>query len=305
MLIPKTIEDIKALIAQGQQEGLNLEYKGAAALGTSDGKKNEIAKDVSAMANSDGGIIIYGVREFDEVNKKHLPEGVDPVIRAGFTKEQLEQIIQSNIRPKIEGLKIYPISLLDPDHVIYIVEIPQSTTCHQAKDKKYYKRHNFESVPMEHYEILDVLNRAKHPSIDLEFFMIKDESKIILQFYPINAGVIIAHHINYVVQIQSDVLNFKESCLSTKSISENSKIEYRGDNTFGGIFYPILPCCKWPHYKSSFILLNKAPENLKELSWVVYADNATPRTGLINLKDLYAMENGSFNLNSKINTFAS
>ena len=226
MLIPKTIEDIKALIAQGQQEGLNLEYKGAAALGTSDGKKNEIAKDVSAMANSDGGIIIYGVREFDEVNKKHLPEGVDPVIRAGFTKEQLEQIIQSNIRPKIEGLKIYPISLLDPDHVIYIVEIPQSTTCHQAKDKKYYKRHNFESVPMEHYEILDVLNRAKHPSIDLEFFMIKDESKIILQFYPINAGVIIAHHINYVVQIQSDVLNFKESCLSTKSISENSKIEY-------------------------------------------------------------------------------
>lgn len=136
MLTPKTIEDIKALIAQGAEENLNLDYKGAAALGTSDGIKKEIAKDVSAMANSDGGIIIYGVKESDEEGKKHLPEKVDPVNRIEFTKERLEQIIQSNIHPKIESLKIHPISLDNPEHVIYVVEITQSMTCHQTKYKR-------------------------------------------------------------------------------------------------------------------------------------------------------------------------
>jgi hypothetical protein len=58
-----TIEGIQALIRSRTEESLTLEYKAAKAL-TATGKRDfrdEISKDVSSMANSAGGRIIYGV----------------------------------------------------------------------------------------------------------------------------------------------------------------------------------------------------------------------------------------------------
>lgn len=98
-----------------------------------DRKVNEISKDVSAMANSNGGKLIYGLTE-----EEHLPGKIDPIDREKYSKEWLEQIIQGNIRPKIEGLRIYPIEIdSDAKKVVYIIDIPQSTTAHQASDQKY------------------------------------------------------------------------------------------------------------------------------------------------------------------------
>ena len=59
---------VQQYIDDGIEESLNLDYKAAGALAKTDGKKKEITKDVSAMANSDGGIIIYGVTE-DPTNR--------------------------------------------------------------------------------------------------------------------------------------------------------------------------------------------------------------------------------------------
>jgi hypothetical protein len=46
-----------------------------------------------------------------------------------------------------------------PNDVAYVVEIPQSETAHPALDNRYYKRFNFESVPMADHEIRDVMHR--------------------------------------------------------------------------------------------------------------------------------------------------
>lgn len=151
------------------QESLELDYKGADSLDKSDMKKREITKDVSAMANSSGGRIIYGIKEYDAKDQRHLPERIDPIAQDKFTKEWLEQVI-NNIRPRIIGITIQPIQLDSaPGHVVYVVDIPQSITAHQALDKRYYKRFNFESVPMEDYEIRDTMGRKQHPNIDLSF----------------------------------------------------------------------------------------------------------------------------------------
>lgn len=161
-------EDVEQLVNNGIEESLNLEYKSCGALGKKDEKKSEIGKDVSSFANSDGGVIIYGVKEYDQTDKKHLPEkiedGFDP---ADISKEWLEQVIISNIRPKIDNLLIYPIPTGVGNKVIYVVDIPKGETAHQAKDKRYHKRHNFQSVPMEDYEIRDVMNRKRVPDVQL------------------------------------------------------------------------------------------------------------------------------------------
>src|SRR5690606_36341868 len=161
---------IQQLIDDGTQESLTLEYKAADALSKSDDKKkNEVTKDVAAMANSAGGIIIYGVKEYDDSSKRHLPEKLDPIDMTKCSKEWLEQVIM-NIQPRISNLIIHPVTIdTMPNGVAYVVEIPQSTTAHQSRDHRYYKRFNFESVPMEDYEIRDVMGRSQHPKIELQF----------------------------------------------------------------------------------------------------------------------------------------
>jgi hypothetical protein len=153
------------------EESTTLEYKAADALGKSDGKKKEITRDVSALANAAGGIIIYGIKEYDEENKKHLPESLNPIDRTQFPKEWLEQVI-NNIRPRIDGLVIHPVPVNEdarPNDVVYVVEVPQSTTAHQATDLRYYRRYNFERLPMQDHEIRDVMNRGAKPNAAVEF----------------------------------------------------------------------------------------------------------------------------------------
>jgi predicted HTH transcriptional regulator len=56
-------DDLLALIANGAKESVELDYKACDALVQTDGKKNEVSKDVSAFANSAGGTIVYGMVE--------------------------------------------------------------------------------------------------------------------------------------------------------------------------------------------------------------------------------------------------
>jgi hypothetical protein len=55
MELPQKVDDLESLIKNNVQENIHLDYKDSRAI---DGKKRrEMAKDVSAFANSDGGIL--------------------------------------------------------------------------------------------------------------------------------------------------------------------------------------------------------------------------------------------------------
>lgn len=153
-----TEKDIQRLIDSQYEESINLEFKSAEALDFTDKKKMEIAKDVSAFANSAGGYIIYGIKE-----KNHKPESLSFIDGSTITKEWLEQVIQTGIQRKIEDLIIKPIRFnRDYKKSVYVVEIPESFSApHMTSDKRFYKRFNFESVKMEEYEIRNLYNRKE------------------------------------------------------------------------------------------------------------------------------------------------
>lgn len=157
MLFPQTLKEIKNLLNK-IPEDLHLEYKGGKAINHSEVK--EISKDVSAFANSDGGVLIYGVQE-DKAT--HLPISIDGVDSKIYSHEWLENIIKSNISPIIPDFVIKTIKIKKGSNlVIYSISIPKSYRApHQAKDKKFYKRYNFKSEAMENYEINDIRNRLE------------------------------------------------------------------------------------------------------------------------------------------------
>lgn len=170
-----TIADILSLINDEVEESIHLDFKESGALGKSDGIRKEISKDVAAFANSDGGIIIYGIRE-----ENHIAHSLSFIDGNVFTKEWLEQIITSNIQRHITDLQIIPLRFENSiEKTIYIVKIPKSLeTPHISKDKKYYKRFNFESVAMEEYEIRQLYGRKIKSKLTINFYtIVENESK--------------------------------------------------------------------------------------------------------------------------------
>lgn len=174
-----TIEDIKKLIDNEVEENIHLDYKAAGALAKEERKRIEITKDVSAFANSDGGLIIYGLRE-----ENHKPKEISLIDGNIFTKEWLEHTIQL-IQPRIENVMIYPVRDGDLSKSIYVVKIPRSDLApHMAHDRRYYKKFNFESAPMYDYEVKELYNRASTPKLrilECEFY-VHDETKDYIEF---------------------------------------------------------------------------------------------------------------------------
>jgi hypothetical protein len=163
-----TEDDLMALQRQQITERLDLEYKRAEALENTDGKKNEISKDVSAMANSAGGTIIYGIAEDKQTRTIRVTGGIDPSV---LSIEWLEQVISSRIQRKIDGVGINPVQLatVDPGKVAYVVSVPQSMRApHMAYDRRYYKRLGTTTALMEEYEVRDVFRRMESPDLSLD-----------------------------------------------------------------------------------------------------------------------------------------
>ncbi len=170
MKLPETENDLLELVRNNIPESLHLDYKASEAL--SDKKKDEILKDVSAFANSDGGILIYGIKEDKSTKTLSMDNGINASDRN--YREWLENIVDSGISPKISQLRINAIQLTNGNFA-YALEVPKSTAApHQSPDKKYYKRFNSKSEPMEHYEIEDIRNRSSSieplVNIDIELF---------------------------------------------------------------------------------------------------------------------------------------
>lgn len=204
-----TRQRLEQMIAGGVEEGLSLDYKRANALLNSDAKKVEVTKDVSAMANSAGGVLIYGVAEPEDRAKRHLPDRLDPLLRSNVSKEWLDQIIQT-IQPRIEGVIIHPVTIDEQvGTVCYAVEIPQSHTAHQARDHVYYKRHNFNVLPMNDYEVRDVMNRKSNPKMRASIFVNKRAGRFKPEGYILvnveNIGRVLARHVMVELELPYDM----------------------------------------------------------------------------------------------------
>lgn len=306
---------IQQYIDDGIEESLNLDYKAAGALSKEPKKKTEITKDVSAMANSDGGHIFSGVRE-----QSHLPGPIDPVNRGEFSKERLEHVI-SNIRPKIDGLLIHPVSIGNSNtDVVYVVDIPKSHTAHQATDKKYYKRFNFESVAMDDYEVRDVMNRLQHPRIEPRFQLksrFQNGSKLLeaytLEVRLINEGNVYAEYVIAYIDVPRDLAydrRFEHGFDPRRNQNPIDLCKFVRDNTVrdvvdvggsGNYTFPKYGPSRYDPLLPGLVtevdeinLLSSTWKKLKKaehiIRWAIYADNAPPRSGEIAVADIDFMD---------------
>ncbi|MEW6247286.1 MAG: ATP-binding protein [Nitrospirota bacterium] len=292
-------QDLLSLIQNGVEERIDLEYKSGDALTANDRAKNEISKDVSALANGAGGVIVYGM-----VEEGYVPRRLDGIDPSQITKEWLEQVINGRVRPRLTGLHINPVPLTTsaPGKVAYVVGVPQGQTAHQAGDKRYYKRFNFESVPMEDHEIRDVMNRVKHPLIVPTFLrrFIGREGTVCeyaLSISLLNKGSVSAHDIKAVFTVPRTVSKAVKGFDKQHGVEIPSRLfgNQWFENPLTAIGRVIFPEDEWELTNGKdrdFVIIvdtNRIDRNeMREpiLFWKTYADDMPPQSGQVMLGEI-------------------
>lgn len=210
-----TIENLQELVNNQEEETNTLEFKDADALSNARLKprdKEELMKDISAMANSNGGTIIFGIQETKDKDHRGKAEKLTPITDPKLSKEWLEQIISSNITPKIKDIVITKLTTEDGSW-FFILDIPQSNTGHQAPDKKYYKRYNFMASAMDDWELKDIINRQNKPDIEISLavtpllnLVSRSTTSSDITVFLNNKGMVAANYINCFVEIQPELI---------------------------------------------------------------------------------------------------
>ena len=134
-------DDLQTLVQAGVPEGPRLEFK-QETYGNSEKQKKEFLKDVSALANSQGGHLVLGVEESDGVATAITALGVTDADKELL---RLEQLARAGLEPHVSGLKMKAIPIHSGGHVL-LVRVPRSwNSPHRVKaqgDNRFYARHS-------------------------------------------------------------------------------------------------------------------------------------------------------------------
>jgi hypothetical protein len=156
---PKLMSDqelcdlIESWIRLKVPESNELDYKESISV-ASRKEKFELGKDISSFANERGGVLLYGVPEIKE-DGVPVPDdlskcGIDLL---GNLSEDIERILFSIIVPPLTELdiRVLKIQELSPKSLLFIYHPESWNKPHMLegyKDHRYYRRENFQSVPM-------------------------------------------------------------------------------------------------------------------------------------------------------------
>lgn len=115
-----TWDHLRQLIDEGVLETAQLDWKRALP-----SNLDSFAKDIAAMANGEGGVILYGVDEDRSSKRAAATELIDVDISDGEIRRLL-QGISGRIRPVVTGLQLEPIPNGDSGMGVLMALIPRS-----------------------------------------------------------------------------------------------------------------------------------------------------------------------------------
>jgi len=169
------LNKIDDFIDSKREEDLHLDFKRLNEPKMDRGDRKNLAKALSGFANSDGGIIIWGV------DARPNSEGINcafdkiPILPLQLTISRLNEFTGSHVNPSVDGVIHKPV-ISENDSGFAVTLIPSSdSTPHMAKggEDRYYKRSGDRFIKMEHFEIEDMFGRRPKPILSLSYRVIR------------------------------------------------------------------------------------------------------------------------------------
>jgi hypothetical protein len=164
-------------------EGRQIEYKRDLPKKDDYEDVKEFLKDVSAMANTIGGDIVYGVSEGKNANGDTVAQALDGIANedADKVKLRLDQMIRANIKPTLIGYDIHPITL-GGGLTIFVLRVHRSWNAPHVVEYKrhwrFYYRDSAGSHPMDVTELRHAITFAGTLQQRLEEFRLDRLARI-------------------------------------------------------------------------------------------------------------------------------
>jgi hypothetical protein len=118
-------DHLAAAVAAAAEEAADLDFKQA---DYAKGANEELAKDVAAMANAGGGLIVVGVREQD-LRAVELT----PVPLVGDVAQRYRQVLAGRVTPLVRDVEIRVLPAAeDPDRGFVLLAVPRSMAAPDA-----------------------------------------------------------------------------------------------------------------------------------------------------------------------------
>jgi len=179
---------VEELISDHSPETLYLEFKCKAHDGQpgklhDDDKKN-LAKAISAFANTEGGCLVFGIRT--ERGKGDAPDyakEAQPINALGAFKGRVEAILRDVVNPASAGIELEAVEDCPAsDQGVLAIYVPQSIgRPHRANmgpgdvREHYYQRSGSRSDIMPHSMLAALLGRLPSPALYLRFWIWSEE----------------------------------------------------------------------------------------------------------------------------------
>ena len=164
-------DNLDQYLAEHQEENLHLDFKTLAGpnLRASEDKRN-LAKALSGFANSDGGIIVWGVDARKNADRVDCAGSLKPIAGVASLVSRLNGLTSDMVNPSVDGIQ-HRVVHQDADGSGFAATlVPRSDAGpHMAKAglDRYYKRSGDSFLKMEHFDVADMFGRRPRPSLAL------------------------------------------------------------------------------------------------------------------------------------------
>lgn len=265
--------------------------------------RDALSRQISAFANGAGGLLFMGLDDDGQIDG-----GVPVDVRGGGTRAWLEDVIPGLVDPPLSRFNVYEVtgqgaeSEIRPGHAVYVVDVPGSVDApHQATDKRYYLRIAGKSRPMGHLHIQDVLRRTQHPVVQIsrvgpygETAHSEDDPRgpkavICFQGFLANTGRPMARHVGVELILPRPLVNNEVRRLMLER--GDVRLTQRPGEL---VFFHYHPLPMFPGQEIFFqhfwvvihaTNLDRFTDGLGLLRWRVFADDAAPREGVVDLSN--------------------
>ena len=164
----------------GREESVHLDFtekENPDTASLSDSDKRQYSKALSGFANSDGGVLVWGIT-CKKKNSMDTASELKPITNIRGFISNLNRLTGDAVSHPVEGIKYEEIKVHGGSETncgYVAILIPASDAGpHRAEargTKQYYKRSGDSFYPMEHYDIEDMFGRRKKPKLSLEIHL--------------------------------------------------------------------------------------------------------------------------------------
>lgn len=166
-----TESDLNEMVRKNETESIEIEFKREMYGANHEGKK-EMLKDISAMANAYGGLILIGIEE-----KDHCASSVVGISNGIDRQSTILKSCRTSLDQAIDGLEVHPIAIEKELHVLAVM-IPNSHNKPHAVDFqghfRCYRRTGTDNLPMSMQEVREmILQETSMREKSDEFFHVR------------------------------------------------------------------------------------------------------------------------------------